>query len=80
MSVKTVQGNRDTDSLGIIAPHEHILVDIRNQFTEFPDAVRRELAYQKVGIHNLDALSRDPYAVKDNLVLEDISLAERDNE
>jgi phosphotriesterase-related protein len=78
MSVITVGGIRDTDSLGIIAPHEHILVDIRNQFTEFPDAVRRELANQKVGIHNLDVLSRDPYAVKDNLVLEDISLAEKE--
>jgi phosphotriesterase-related protein len=78
MSVMTVLGPRDTENLGIISPHEHVLVDIRNQFTEFPDPERRELADQKVGIENLDALSRDPYAVRDNLTMDDSSLAEEE--
>ena len=75
MAVITVQGLMDEKDLGVISPHEHVLLDIRNQFTEFPNAHRKKLANQKVGIHNIDTLSRDPYAVRDNLTLSDVSLA-----
>jgi phosphotriesterase-related protein len=78
MAVITVQGIVDSDKLGVVSPHEHVLVDIRNQFTEFPEATRRALAEQKVSIKNLDVLSRDPYAVRDNLVLNDTKLAEKE--
>lgn len=78
MPVITVQGAMNADKLGIITPHEHMIVDIRNQFTEFPDVTRKRLEGQKVNIKNLDALSRDPYAVKDNLVLNDTALAEQE--
>ncbi len=78
MPVITVQGIKDTDSLGVIAPHEHIFVDIRNQFTPFHETTRNAISGQKVSIENLDVLSRNPYAVKDNLVLDNISLAEKE--
>jgi phosphotriesterase-related protein len=78
MPVCTVLGVRDTAELGLISPHEHVFVDIRNQFTQFPGESRRALAGQKVNMGNLDALSRDPYAVLDNLVLDDAVLAERE--
>jgi len=78
VSVITVQGVMDLDKLGIISPHEHVLVDIRNQFGEFKEASKRVLSEKKVGIRNLDVLSRNPYAVKDNLVLNDIKVAEEE--
>ena len=75
MSIITVTGVIESDRLGIITPHEHILLDIRNQFVEFHEASRKNLSEQKVGIENLDVLSRDPWAFKDNLVLEDLKVA-----
>jgi phosphotriesterase-related protein len=76
--VNTVLGVKDSGDLGLITPHEHIFVDIRNQFTRFPEESRVALAGQKVNMGNLDALSRDPYAVLDNLVMDDAFLAEKE--
>jgi len=72
----TVTGLIEDDALGIVSPHEHVLIDIRNQFTEFTAASRRAISEQPVQLSNLDALSRNPYAVKDNLVLNDVAVAE----
>jgi phosphotriesterase-related protein len=76
MPVMTVQGLKDSAELGVTTPHEHILIDLRNQFTYHPEATRTAYAGQKVNIRNLDVLSRDPYAVLDNLLLNDVPLAE----
>ena len=78
MAVITVQGITDANDLGVITPHEHILIDLRNQFTAHPEATRTWYADQKVTIRTLDVLSRDPYAVKDNLLMNDARLAERE--
>jgi phosphotriesterase-related protein len=78
MSVMGVQGALDTDRLGIVSPHEHILIDIRNQFTPFASASRRALSEERVSLSNLDVLSRNPYAVRDNLVLSDVTVAEQE--
>ncbi len=78
MTVMTVQGWMDNDQTGIISPHEHLLVDIRNQFTEFSAASKRALSRQPVQMSNLDVLSRNPYAIKDNLVLNDVVVAEEE--
>jgi len=75
MAIMTLSGPVDGDAAGFIAPHEHILIDITNQFT-YPNAVsKRKLAREKVKITNLDALSRNPYAVLDNLILDDEEVA-----
>lgn len=76
MSVMTVCGPIPADRLGVVLAHEHIFIDIRNQFTEFTAATRRAISEQPVQLSNLDALSRNPYAVKDNLVLNDAEVAE----
>lgn len=76
MSVMTVCGSIPASALGVVTPHEHLFIDIRNQFTEFSSATRRAISEQPVQISNLDALSRNPYAVKDNLVLNDPTIAE----
>jgi phosphotriesterase-related protein len=78
MAVMTVCGEKSVEELGVISPHEHVLIDISNQFTQFPEASRRYYARQKVSISNLDVLSRDPYAVMDNLVMDDAALAEQE--
>lgn len=78
MSVMTVQGKLDADRLGIVSPHEHVLIDIRNQFTPFASASRRALSEERVSLSNLDVLSRNPYAVRDNLVLDDVAVAEQE--
>ena len=76
MPVTTVQGPKESGELGVTTPHEHILIDLRNQFTYHPEATRTAYAEQKVNIRNLDVLSRDPYAVRDNLLMNDVRLAE----
>jgi phosphotriesterase-related protein len=76
VSVMTVAGPVDAGRLGVISPHEHVLLDIRNQFTGFTAASRRALSEQPVSLGNLDVLSRNPYAVRDNLVLNDPETAE----
>ncbi len=78
MSVMTVQGKLDAGALGVVPPHEHVLIDIRNQFTGFTAAARRALSEEPVGLSNLDVLSRNPYALRDNLVLNDPAVAEQE--
>lgn len=78
MSVITVQGIKNENELGIILPHEHVLVDIRNQANRFKEASRIAQSEQNVSISNLDVLSRNPYAIRDNLVLNDVFVAEKE--
>lgn len=78
MPIITVSGIVEESDLGVIAPHEHVFIDIRNQFSEFSEATKRALSEQEVSINNLDILSRNPYALKDNLVLNDIKTAEEE--
>jgi phosphotriesterase-related protein len=78
MTVTTVCRPIPASGLGVVTPHEHVLIDIRNQFTEFKEATRRAISEQQVQLSNLDALYRNPYAVKDNLVLDDVAVAEEE--
>ena len=78
MGIMTVEGLVESRELGVVSPHEHVLVDIRNQFTEPCEASRRALAEQPVSIANLDVRSRNPYAVRDTRVLDEPPLAEKE--
>ena len=78
MAIITVRGIVDASSVGIVSPHEHIFVDIRNQYTEPENRIRRRRSRERVSIKNLDVLSRDPYAVKDNLVIDNHRVACRE--
>ena len=71
----TVTGPVDADQLGVTLPHEHILIDIRNQYTEPEDRTKAETGRQKVSMKHLGSLRRNPYALWDNLVLGDVKLA-----
>jgi len=78
MAVTTVLGRINADKLGIVSAHEHLLVDVRNQFKSFTAASKNALAEEKVSLRNIAALRRNPMAVKDNLVMNDIGLAEEE--
>ncbi|NLJ48999.1 MAG: phosphotriesterase-related protein, partial [Candidatus Atribacteria bacterium] len=75
LKVMTVCGEKKVEELGVVLPHEHIFIDISNQFTEPVDHIDRKLAYQKVSLNNLGYLRRDPYLVKDNLILSEYDIA-----
>lgn len=80
MEVMTVTGPIDADTLGITLSHEHLLLDLRNQFTEFDDPEKRRMSRQPLRMDNLGAVRRNPYAIKDNLLLDDVDLAVREAE
>jgi len=78
MSINTVLGSIDSNELGITLPHEHIFIDLRNQFSKPEEVSKRMLSEQEVNIQNLGVLRRNPYAVKDNLLLADPEVAENE--
>lgn len=71
MSVNTVCGQITADQLGVVLSHEHLFIDLRNQFTEFVEPERRRISRLPVGPDVYGILSGNPYAVRDNLVLDD---------
>ncbi|GAI14209.1 unnamed protein product, partial [marine sediment metagenome] len=50
----TVTGEISCDDVDIISPHEHVLIDIRNQFTGFEEITLRKQSEQKVTIEKID--------------------------
>jgi phosphotriesterase-related protein len=76
MSVMTVRGELSADLLGVVLPHEHIMLDLRNQFAPPAEASRMALAERKIDMSILGVLSRNPLAVRDNLMLNDVETAE----
>lgn len=74
MGIMTVNGVIGKEELGITSPHEHALIDIRNQYPG--ECVPGSLGWDgKVSKAHYDLLMSDPYALRDNLVLEDEELA-----
>jgi len=78
MPVITVLGEIDPEELGVTAPHEHIFIDCRKVFDEFPDVATQSLAEQKVDITNLGILRRNHRALRDNLLLSDLNVARQE--
>jgi phosphotriesterase-related protein len=75
MTATTVTGPVAASELGLTLAHEHLFIDLRNQFTPFEDEEKRLISEQPVQMANLGRLRRSPYAVRDNLVLDDLELA-----
>lgn len=75
MKIKTVCGEIDKAGLGIVASHEHVLLDLTAFYQELPVPGIEDPATQKVEMWNLGILSRDCYALKDNLLLDSEELA-----
>jgi phosphotriesterase-related protein len=71
----TVTGPVDAETLGIVLPHEHLLLDLRNQFTEPADPLQRQRSHEPLTAANAALVRRNPYAIRDNLLLDDLELA-----
>ena len=70
--IETVLGPIEEKQLGVIAPHEHFFIDttFEAQVPSTPEEL--ELFNSPVSIRNIDVLRRNPFLVKDNMVLEDL--------
>jgi len=75
MKIKTVCGSINRNALGTVTTHEHVLLDLTAFYQELPVPGIDEPASQKVEMWNLGILSRDCYALKDNLLLDNEQLA-----
>lgn len=72
---RTVLGEVPAGDLGITLAHEHIFLDLRNQFTEPMEPDARERSKLRVDASQRSLLERNPYALSDNLVLDDARIA-----
>ena len=67
MSIQTVLGKISKNELGIVAPHEHIFIDME-VFFEAEDEIKfKNYAYEEVTIEKLGLLKRNPFAMLDNV-------------
>jgi phosphotriesterase-related protein len=78
MAIVTVTGTIEREAAGIVLPHEHVFIDLTNQYRQSPEATKSSWSYDKVGLENRDILSRNPLALRDNLIIDDIDCAERE--
>lgn len=75
MKIKSVCGELDRRDLGTVTTHEHVLLDLTAFYQELPVEGIDDPATQKVEMWNLGILSRDCYALKDNLLLDNEEVA-----
>ena len=74
--VMTVLGPVPAGELGVVLPHEHLLIDTTSCYWQPPaDATQRALGESPVEITKLGLLRRNLFALRDNLVLPDVELA-----
>ncbi len=71
MMVNTVCGAITREQLGVVATHEHVLLDQSNHYQAVPTPGITDPENQKVEMWNLGILSRDCFALKDNTILND---------
>lgn len=72
--LQTVLGEIEASSVKAVLPHEHLLSDLRPLVSPIDNGI----FYDKVRLSNRGALSRNPYAVLDNAVLDDESAIEEE--
>ncbi len=71
MSIQTVTGILNKNDSGIITPHEHIFIELTAFFEERPLRDCESPSTAPVTMDKLGILNRDPYALKDNLRMND---------
>jgi phosphotriesterase-related protein len=72
---QSVMGLVHPDDLGITLPHEHLLIDVSVWFEASEEAGLKDLADQPVSIENLGRLMFNQYSCRDNMLLQDESVA-----
>ena len=71
MSIQTTTKVVKKEDLGVVTPHEHIFIELTNFFTEHPVKDVEDPSTRPVTMDVLGILNRDPYALKDNLIMMD---------
>ncbi|MBO7215062.1 MAG: phosphotriesterase-related protein [Clostridia bacterium] len=74
-SVESVTKTLTENDLGVVTTHEHVLLDLTAFYQALPVKGIEDPATQKVEMWNLGILSRDCYAFKDNLLLDNEQVA-----
>ena len=72
--ITTVLGEIEKSALGVILPHEHILIDMRMCVDTPKDASSR--FFEKMSPANRYKVTTDPYAILDNAQMESVECAE----
>ncbi len=75
MKVKSVCKELSREELGTVTTHEHVLLDLTAFYQALPVDGVEDPATQPVEMWNLGILSRDCYALKDNLLLDNEAVA-----
>jgi phosphotriesterase-related protein len=70
--VHTVTGDIATSELGVVLPHEHVLIDLGRFFEEPTDPLEQEYANADVSLENLGWVRFHHRQSRDNLVLSDV--------
>ena len=71
MTIQTVLGPVEKEALGVVAPHEHVFIDMKVFFAEPEEISAGNAAYGKVAMDKLGLLRRNPFAILDNVRLTD---------
>ena len=74
-TIETVLGPVSCQQLGTIAPHEHFFIDTTFEAITPATEEERQLFDSPVSIDNIDVLRRNPFLVRDNMVLDDLDTA-----
>ena len=74
--IQTVTGLIPRSELGVIAPHEHFFCDTTLEAEPPADAAARALFEEKVSQSNIPLLKKNPFTVRDNMLLDDLKTAE----
>ncbi len=71
MGIMTVRGMLSEGELGIVSPHEHVFIDLSSFFTDKKVKRCKDASEDKVTMDKLGVLANDPYALRDNLIIDD---------
>lgn len=73
--VQTVLGLIEADDLGIVLPHEHLFIDVRDYFIEPSKPDEKEFVHQPITLENLSWVRSHRKSNLDNLQLMDEKIA-----
>ncbi len=71
MSIMTVKGKISKEELGVVTPHEHVFINLSSFFRKHDVRGCTDTSTDKVEMDKLGILANDPYALRDNLIIDE---------
>lgn len=71
-SLNVIGGVLHREDVRLICPHEHLFLDMTHEAIEPAGEEEKQLFYGEVTMKTLGALRRNPYIVRNNLILDDV--------